>query len=176
MRLIDVDRKPKVKYYVWAEPIRDNHFPGMTGPEYVVDDKYFDTIEEAEKLKAECDNNGMWEKYYIHKKVEPFEEYPTIEAIPIEWVEDYITMLNVSGHSDHEPELEEENKKKAQAIRGMLEYYELDKRISNVEETMNKIKETMNKIKSVVLPNGNTVSADDLGIDLEVKVDESGVD
>lgn len=94
MRLIDADRKPKIKYYVWAQPIGDNHFPGMTKPDYVVDDKYFDTIEEAEKLKAECDNNGMWENYYIHKKVEPFEEYPTVEAIPIEWVENFIKQLS----------------------------------------------------------------------------------
>ena len=91
------------------------------------------------------------------------------EAIPVEWVENYITLLITGSHSDHEPELEGENKKKALAIRGMLEYYKLDKRISNTEEIIN-------KIKSVVLPNGNTVSADDLGIDLEVKVDESRMD
>ena len=65
---------------------------------------------------------------------------PSAEAIPVEWIENYITMLTVGGHSDHEPELEEENEKKAQAIRGMLEYYKLDKRISNLEEEINKIK------------------------------------
>lgn len=89
MRLIDVDRKPKVKYYVWAVPIGDNHFPGATIPDYIVNNKYFDTIEEAKKLKDECDNNGRWENYYINKKVEKFEDYPTVDAIPIEWIKNW---------------------------------------------------------------------------------------
>ena len=48
---------------------------------------------------------------------------PTVEAIPIGWLENYITLLIIGSHSDHEPELEKENKEKAQVIRKMLKVW-----------------------------------------------------
>lgn len=45
---------------------------------------------------------------------------PTVEAIPIECIYNYIASLLISGHSDHEPELEEKQTTIARGIRDML--------------------------------------------------------
>lgn len=97
MRLVDIDREPKVQYYVYATPIGDQHF--YNEPSYVVDDKYFDTIEEAEQLKAECESKPNYISYRIFKNVEPITDFPIVEAIPIEWIKRYIDITLDSGNS-----------------------------------------------------------------------------
>lgn len=124
-RLIDVN---EAKAQIMEDKIPENHMSimGATG-----------CGPQAETLNQACDRH-----------IKMLDELPTVEAIPVEWVENYITLLIIGGHSDHEPELEEENKKRAQAIRGMLEYYKLDKRISNLEEAINKIKSDLKGVNT----------------------------
>lgn len=85
--------------------------------------------------------------------IDEIEDAPTVEAIPVEWVENYITLLVIGSHSDHEPELEEENKKKAQAIRQMVEDWgcpeQYDKCIEKLREIQHRqAEELLERVKT----------------------------
>lgn len=69
-----VEKLCDVKYYVWAIPIGDLHF--VDPPPFVLEDKYFETHEEAEELLEEWKKSGAWLKYEIKEKVKEIpEEY-----------------------------------------------------------------------------------------------------
>ena len=77
---------------------------------------------DVDKIKSKYNDNWpseIAEGFQI--AIDAIEDAPTVDAIPIKWLENYIALLIIGSHSDHEPELEEENKKKAQVIREMLE-------------------------------------------------------
>ena len=62
-----VEKLCDVKYYVWAIPVVDPHF--RTPPSFVLEDKYFETRAEAEKLLAEWKKSDAWLEYEIREKV-----------------------------------------------------------------------------------------------------------
>lgn len=62
-----VEKLCDVKYYVWANPIGDNHF--IDPPPFVLEDKYFETRAEAEELMEEWKKSGAWLEYEIREKV-----------------------------------------------------------------------------------------------------------
>lgn len=69
-----VEKLCDVKYYVWAIPIGDPHF--VDPPPFVLEDKYFETKEEAEKLLEEWEKKGAWLEYEIREKITEIpEEY-----------------------------------------------------------------------------------------------------
>lgn len=84
---------------------------------------------DADKLKG---TEGLFQ-YQINEtfdrisasayRFEDVENAPTIEAIPTEWIENYITMLTVGGHSDHENNSEQELAAEAEAIKKMLKSF-----------------------------------------------------
>ena len=82
-------------------------------------------------LKRLCDDIDYWQQHddptrpdYDTRDIDVIIGYqPIVEAIPVKWIENYITMLTVSGHSDHEPELEIELLNEARAIKKMLEIF-----------------------------------------------------
>lgn len=65
--VIEKECECEVKYYVLASPFVDPHF--RPEPDFVVEDKYFDTKEEAENLKAKLDKNGAWVEYTVCEKI-----------------------------------------------------------------------------------------------------------
>ena len=65
--VIEKECECEVKYYVLGKPLVDPHF--RPEPNFVVEDKYFDTKEEAENLKAELDKRGTWVNYTVHEKI-----------------------------------------------------------------------------------------------------------
>ena len=66
-RCVPVEMLCDVKYYVWASPIGDPHF---SVPEsFVLEDKYFETRAEAEKLLEEWKKRDAWMEYEIRERI-----------------------------------------------------------------------------------------------------------
>ena len=82
MRLIDANRKPNKIYKVYAAPYA-SYYEG-----YIVNE--FCIKEDAEKLASGLNNNLLREyNYKVIEEDEPYENYPTVEAIPIEWIKNW---------------------------------------------------------------------------------------
>ena len=79
MRLIDVDRKPNKIYKVYASPYA-SYYEG-----YIVNE--FCIKEDAEKLALDLNNNLLRQyNYEVIEEDEPYENYPTVEAIPVWYI------------------------------------------------------------------------------------------
>ena len=82
-------------------------------------------------FKRLCDDIECWQQHddptqpdYDTRDIDEVIGYqPIVKAIPIDWIEDYITILNVSGHSDHEDNSEQELLNEARAIKKMLKSF-----------------------------------------------------
>ena len=99
MRLIDVNRKPNKIYKVYAAPYA-SYYKG-----YIVNE--FCIKEDAEKLASNLNNDLLKQyNYEVIEEDEPYENYPTVDAIPIEWIEKKIEKCKSS--KDLYPQLFEE--------------------------------------------------------------------
>ena len=79
MRLIDADRKPNKIYKVYAAPYA-SYYEGHIVNEFCIK-------EDAEKLAFDLNNNPLRQyRYEVIEEDEPYENYPIVTAIPIEWI------------------------------------------------------------------------------------------
>lgn len=65
--VIEKECECEVKYYVLAKPFTDARFRPESN--FVVEDKYFDTKEEAENFKTELEKERGWVVYEIREKI-----------------------------------------------------------------------------------------------------------
>lgn len=65
---IPVEKTVVVKFYVMADPIWIGQGFNKENP-YVVNNAFFDTREEAEKLLQEEKAKGIWNEYTIYEKI-----------------------------------------------------------------------------------------------------------
>lgn len=65
--IIEKECECEVKYYVLARPLVDPHF--RPEPSFVVEDKYFDTEEEAENFKTELEKVPGFIEYIVCEKI-----------------------------------------------------------------------------------------------------------
>ncbi len=99
MRLIDADRKPNKIYKVYAAPYA-SYYEG-----YIVNE--FCIKEDAEKLALDLNNNLLRQyNYEVIEEDEPYENYPTVKAIPIECIKSKIdAILNIFPDGNEETEI-----------------------------------------------------------------------
>lgn len=64
---VPVQKLCEVRYYVVGHPVNDLHFE--PSPDFIVDNRYFDTREEAELLKEEKEKIPGWVNYEICEKI-----------------------------------------------------------------------------------------------------------
>ena len=111
MRLVDADRKPNKIYKVYAAPYA-SYYEG-----YIVNE--FCIKEDAEKLALDLNNNLLRQyNYEVIEEDEPYENYPTVRAIPIEWIKRYIAEEGIY------PNRELLSVEQADAIERMIENWE----------------------------------------------------
>ena len=69
-RIIPITTKAlcHVTYYVLATPCVDPHF--KPEPSYIVDNRFFETKEEAEAFKEKLDLTTLWTMYKVCERVE----------------------------------------------------------------------------------------------------------
>ena len=60
-----------ITYYVLGTPFDDPHFKPT--PPFIVDNRFFETREEAETLRKECNEKGAWVTYEVKEKVIPLD-------------------------------------------------------------------------------------------------------
>lgn len=106
MRLIDADRKPNKIYKVYAAPYA-SYYEG-----YIVNK--FCIKEDAEKLALDLNNNRLRQyNYEVIEEDEPYENYPTVEAIPVEWLRMWFTkkasLIGITLIGEIESDWEKEN-------------------------------------------------------------------
>lgn len=70
-KCVPVEKLCDVKYYVWARPIVDPHF--QVPPSFILENKYFETRAEAEKLLEEWEKKGAWLTYEIRERIRVIE-------------------------------------------------------------------------------------------------------
>jgi len=57
----------EVQYYIVGHPLTDRHF--IPEPDFIFENRYFDTEEEANKVKEELDKKGHWVNYKVCEKI-----------------------------------------------------------------------------------------------------------
>ena len=64
---IPVNKLCEVQYYIEGHPLTDGHF--IPEPDFIYENRYFNTEEEANKVKEELDKKGHWVNYKVREKI-----------------------------------------------------------------------------------------------------------
>lgn len=73
---VEITRECDVKYYVWADPNLDAHW--MYEPCFVLEDKYFDTEEEAQAFLDKSYKDGICAILSIGEQVTLLDRRPIV--------------------------------------------------------------------------------------------------